>query len=213
MKINMGPIMSKVSVYAKSAEGKGRMKEYIGQCRSQGRSETFGGSTIITEDEMVVAAGHMVQLIQEAGRNASLPESVMNHLSNLEVSPPTHRPDGSVAVYIYFSGDLHRDSLEDDSDYYGGEFGGRTGEGVDNIVALFNNGANAKNFVYGSWSGHNPTGYALDRSAGDLKPGYAWVRSRKDREALHFIQKAVDTFNDTWGTLYNTTAVAGDEYK
>lgn len=206
MNINMGSIMSKVSSYAKSAEGKGRMKEYIGQCRSQGRSETLAGSTIITEEEMVNASRKMVQLIQEAGRAAELPESVMKHLQDLEVSPVTHRKDGSAVIYIYFSGDLYRESLEDG-------LGGHTGDGINNIVALFNNGAHASDFVYGHWNGHNPTGVALERAGGDLTPGFAWVRSRKDREALHFIQDAVANFNDTWGTLYNATAIAGEDYQ
>lgn len=206
MNINMNSIMSKVSNYTKSAEGRGRMKEYIGRCRSQGRSETFGGSTIITEEEMINASGKMIQLIQEAGRAAGLPESVMNHLYNLEVSPVTHRKDGSAIMYIYFSGDLYRESLEDGENGY-------TGDGINNIVALFNNGVHASNFVYGWWNRHKPTGAALARSAGDLKSGYAWVRSQKDREALHFIQNAVSNFNETWGTLYNATAIAGEDYQ
>lgn len=206
MNINMGSIMSKVSSYTKSAEGKSRMKEYIGQCRSQGRSETFAGSTIITEEEMVNASRKMIQLIQEAGRAAELPESVMSHLQDLEVSPVTHRKDGSAVMYIYFSGDLYRESLEDGDNGY-------TGDGINNIVALFNNGAHASNFAYGWWNGHNPTGASLARAGGDLKPGYAWVRSRKDREALHFIQDAVASFNETWGTLYNATAIAGEDYQ
>lgn len=206
MNINMGSIMSKVSSYTKSAEGKGRMKEYIGQCRSQGRYKTLGGSTIITEDEMISASGKMIQLIQEAGRAAELPESVMNHLYCLEVSPVTYRKDGSAVMYIYFSGDLYRESLEDGDNGY-------TGDGINNIVALFNNGAHASNFVYGWWNGHNPTGVSLDRAGGDLKSGYAWVRSKKDREALHFIQNAVANFNENWGGLYNATAIAGEDYQ
>lgn len=206
MNINMGAIMSKVSSYTQSAEGKGRMKEYIGQCRSHGRFKTHGGSTIITEDEMVSASGKMIQLIQEAGRAAGLPESVMNHLYGLEVSPITYQKDGSAVMYIYFSGDLYRESLEDGD-------GGHTGDGINNIVALFNNGAHASNFVYGWWNGHNPTGASLDRAGGDLKPGYAWVRSKKDREALHFIQNAVANFNENWGGLYNATAIAGADYQ
>lgn len=206
MNINMGSIMSKVSSYTKSAEGRDRMKAYIGQCRSQGRSETFAGSTIITKDEMVNASRKMIQLIQEAGRAAELPESVMNHLYGLEVSPITYRKDGSAVMYIYFSGDLYRESLEDGDN-------GHTGDGIDNIVALFNNGAHASNFAYGWWNGHNPTGASLAFAGGDLKPGYAWVRSKKDREALHFIQNAVANFNENWGGLYNATAIAGEDYQ
>lgn len=211
MNINIDSIMSKVSSYAKSAEGKGRMKEYIGRCRSQGRAATLGGSPIITENDMVTASGKLIQFVQEAARNAGLPDSVMNHLYDVDVSPPIHQPDGSVVMYISFSGDLHRDSLEDGSDYYGGRYGGYTGEGIDNIVALFNNGAHAKNYVYGWWNGHKATGDGVLRSGYDND--FAWVRSKKEREALHFIQQAVTAFNETWGEQYDVFAEAGYEYQ
>lgn len=206
MNINMSSIMGKVKAFSESPEGKRRIEACIEKYKKEGMRVTAAGSRVITEDEMVNASRKMVQLVQEAGRAAELPESVMNHLYGLKISPVTHRKDGSSVIYIYFSGDLHRESLED------GE-GGYTGDGINNIVALFNNGAHASNFVYGWWNGHDPTGASLARTGGDLKPGYAWVRSKKDREALHFIQNAVANFNDNWGGIYNATAIAGEDYQ
>ena len=84
-------------------------------------------------------------------------------------------------------------------------------EGVDNIVALFNNGYHAKNFVYGWWDGHKATGDGVLRSGVDTD--FAYVRSKKEREALRFIQQAVMDFNASYGAEYGVTAVEGIIYQ
>lgn len=200
--INMGSIMSKVRVYNRSVEGKLRMKEYINQCRADGRQQTYGGSTVITNEVMMSAAGKLIQLIQEAARSCGLPESVMNHLYNLDISEPIQRQDGSSVMYIYFSGDLRRESLEatdDSADYWASRgFGKHTGEGINNIVALFNNGYSKDSIktVFGLWA-----------STGEI------VHNKTERDGLYFIQRAVDEFNTSWAHLYDATAIAGSEYQ
>lgn len=109
-------------------------------------------------------------------------------------------------MYVYFEDNLRRESLDDGINGY-------TGEGIDNIVALFNNGYHASDYVYGWWDGHQATASTLFRSGSDIKANYAWVRSQKDREGLHFIQQAVDDFNGNYGAEYHVTATAGDVYQ
>lgn len=132
-----------------------------------------------------------------------LPESVMEHINGIESSGYiTKLPNNEgYEIHLSFSGDLHRDSLDNDLGY----------EGVDNIVALFNNGYHAKNFVYGWWDGHKATGDGVLRSGVDTD--FAYVRSKKEREALRFIQQAVMDFNASYGAEYGVTAVEGIIYQ
>ncbi len=202
--INMSSIMSKVGAYSRSVSGKLRMKERIGEYASSGVEKTAGGSKIMTEDDMYQAAYKMMDVLKLTAKDADLPVSVMQHILTMDCTKPTKMSDGHMEIWIYFGGDKHRESLEDGD-------GGHTGEGIDNIVALFNNGAHASNYVYGWWNHHDPKGEALTRSLS--KDDFAWVRSKKDREALHFIQQAVQDFNGNYGADFNVTAVAGDDYQ
>ena len=65
---------------------------------------------------------------------------------------------------------LSRPSLDDSFD------------GVDNIVRLLNNGYHAKCYVYGYWESKGIYTYSL-----------------KDREPLHFMQDAINEYNNRYG--------------
>ena len=201
--INMSSIMGKVGAYSRSVEGKLRMKERINKYVSDGQNKTAGGGKVMTEDDMYRAAYKMMDVLKQTAKESDLPPSVMQHILTMDCSRPYKMPDGHMEIWIYFGGHMHRESLEDGD-------AGHTGEGVNNIVALFNNGAHASDYVYGWWNNHSPTGEALTRSSHE--DGFAWVRSKKDRDALHFIQQAVGDFNGNYGSDFNVTAVAGDDY-
>lgn len=195
-------IDSKFNQWAKSPEGRakisGKMEEYY----KKGISRTKSGDDIVSEKRIAIAASKFRRCLESAARDAGLPDSVMAHILSMDYNPkPIYVGDGFEILFL-FGGDLHRDSLDNDEGY----------EGIDNIVALFNNGYSAKDYVYGWWDGHSPTGSALLRSA---TPGedFAWVRSKKDRAPLHFIQKAIDDFNGNYGSELNMTAVAAEVYK
>lgn len=211
MNINMSSIMSKVDAWSKSPEGQRRMKACIDKYKKEGRSTTAVGDKIVTEKMIWEAASKFIAVLRSAASSYDLPDSIIKHFDSLECSRPIHLHDGSTVIYVYFGDDLHRDSLEDGSGYYGGKFGGYTGEGINNIIALFNNGANAKEFVYGWWNDHSPTGSAFAHSL----PGddFAWVRSKKGREPLRFIQQAINDFNDNYGADYGVSASAGSDYQ
>ena len=198
--VNLQSITKKLEAYARTAKGKKLMGEQIGKYVKEGIRKTAAGSKVLTETDMYTAAAKMIQVLQSTAQSYSLPHSVMEHFSKLEASKIYEMPDGSSIIYIYFGGDLHRDSLY--SDGY---------DGISNIVALLNNGYHAKDYVYGYWDGHSPKGES--RFDGRSISTSAFIRSRKDREGLKFIQQAVSDFNGNYGHDYNVTAVAGDEYK
>jgi len=204
--INMSSIMSKVGAYSRSVSGKLRMKECIDKYAADGKGKTAGGGKVMTETDMLEAGAKLIQVLQETARACDLPQSIMQHFNSLECSKPIKMPYGSTLMYVYFEDNLRRESLDDGINGY-------TGEGIDNIVALFNNGYHASDYVYGWWDGHQATASTLFRSGSDIKANYAWVRSQKDREGLHFIQQAVDDFNGNYGAEYHVTATAGDVYQ
>lgn len=211
MNINMSSIMSKAKAFSESPEGKRRMKTCLEKYEKEGRTSTGAGDKLITEKMMLKAASKLIHMMKTTAASYNLPESVMKHFDSLKCSAPVKLNDGATVIYIYFEDDLHRDSLEDGSDYYGGKFGGYTGEGINNIIALFNNGANAKDYTYGWWNGHHATGDGVLRSGYDND--FAWTRSKKEREALHFIQQAVMDFNTSYGAVYGVTATEGAIYQ
>ena len=198
--INMASIMSKVGAYSRTANGKLKMKECIQNYKNSGKKKTEAGDKLITETDMYTAAAKMISVLQSTARSYSLPASVLQHFDSLQASSIYEMPDGSAIIYIYFGGDLHRNSLYPDG--Y---------DGVNNIVALLNNGYHASNYVYGDWEGRSPTGES--KFGGRSIDSIAYIRSRKDREGLHYIQQAIDDFNSNYGSDYNVTAEASGDYK
>ena len=201
MNINIDSVMSKVEAWSKTEEGKHRMKETVERYQKEGRTTTAAGSKIINEQMMTEAAAKFISILQSTARSTDLPESIMKHFASLKYSSPVRMPDGSRSMTVYFEDDLHRDSLDNELGY----------DGIKNIVALFNNGYHAKNYVYGWWDGHRATGDGVLRSGYDND--FAWVRSKKEREPLRFIQQAVADFNASYGAEYGVTAIAGTAYE
>jgi hypothetical protein len=191
MSININSIMSRVDEYAQSDVGRKRMNDYIQKKFSAGENKTDSGTEIIPEERIYLAAAKFIQVLQSTVASYDLPESVMQHISSMESGSILVSKDGC-ELPLYLGGDMHRDSLENDYHEYGG---------IENIVALFNNGYHASNYVYGWWNNHTPSGGAIGKSL--YNDGFAWVKSKKDREALHFMQQAVDDFNGNYGSEYD----------
>lgn len=97
-----------------------------------------------------------------------------------------HSENGQYQIDVVFPTEIiRRESL------YSDEY-----DGVDNIIALFNNGYKAKNPVYGYW-----------------KPADKRVRSTVSRSSLKFMQEAIDEFNSAYGNQYACRAKLGEQYK
>lgn len=200
MNINMSSIMSKANAYAESPKGKARMREVVAHYVADGTHKTGAGGRVFTETDMYMAASKLISVLKSTAQSYDLPASVMRHFDSLDCSRPFRMSDGSYEMFIYFGDDLHRDSLY--SDGY---------DGVRNIVAVLNNGYHAKDYVYGDWDGHSPTG--TSRFDGRSIESSAHIRSLKDRAGLHFIQQAVQDFNGNYGSDFNVIAYAGEDYK
>lgn len=210
MPISISAIMSKVEAFSKTPEGKRRMNDTISSIRTGGGKgkRTAAGSEVLTITDMSVKADELVLSVKraaqgfaaESGAIYGIPPHVMAEIDTLSHTAPTELPGGDYCVDLYFAGNLHRDSLDDSY------------SGVDNIIALFNNGYHASNYVYGFWDGHSYTGeYNALRSG--FGNNFAYVRSRKDRPQLHFMQAAVNDFNRNYTARYGAKAVLSDEYE
>ena len=194
-------LKDKLDTWIKSPQGQARMQAKMEQYVRDGVTKTAAGSDVVPETRIYRAAAKFIQVLRDTAQTYDLPESVMKHISEMESGNIIVTSDG-FEIPLYFDGDLHRDSLENDAGY----------DGIDNIVALFNNGYHASNYVYGWWNGHSPTtGDVSMRSGTDND---AWVRSKKDREPLKFIQQAIRDFNGNYGSEFDVTAViAADIYE
>jgi len=195
--ISDSAIMNKVNQFTNTSEGKKRIEKVIAKHRDSGKP-LASGQRIVSVDEMKNLADILVETIRK-----HLPDSIRNIGDTLIGSQPIKRKDGSYEICIQFSKHaLRRGSLFDDG--Y---------DGIENIVALLNNGYRASNYVYGYWDGHKSSGKAASELRNASGDNYAWIRSKKEREALQFMQKAIIEFNTIYGEKYNTTAELGSVYK
>lgn len=184
MKINMNSIMKKVEDWSKTAEGKRRMQKVIDDSLDAGSLTTPSGAEIIPMRRIEEMVSNLLDALYLVAQSYDVPPSVLEHIAQLQKLKPKVIQRKAV-VDVYFGGNLHRDSLMPER--YGG---------VNNIVALLNNGyPENENIgkVWGTWHSMR-------------------IHGLTERTGLHFIQEAVDGFNREYGTQYNVTAVAGDDY-
>lgn len=159
---------------------------------------------IATKKEMIKSAQEMIRLLKEAAAAMNLPRSVMDHFSSLGYTQPYYVKGQGYCIDIYFGDDLGRRSL----------YESKYPEGVDNIIALYNNGYDASAHVYGWWDGHDVSPTAgpdvTYRSAG--VDGSVWVPSRKSLVGGKFIQDAVMQFMAKYGAQYGCILEISPEY-
>lgn len=225
MTINNDAIMKKVRAYARSDEGKQRIKAKVEEARTTGK-KLASGSKVTTEQDMTRLSERLATSIRN-----SLPEQIKDVGEFLYVSAPYRLKDGTYKIVLSFDrAAVHRDSLtssdspnsinfpkKKDSSLYRSKDEGRrqdsmdmygafTGGGIDNIVALFNNGHQAPSkSVFGFWK------HSSGESNGPWDD-WVWVRSKNDREPLRFMNEAVAAFNSQYGSQYGVTAVLSSEY-
>lgn len=190
--INIDSIMSKVKAWAKSEQGRERIKECVGKYVEYDVRNTKAGSKIVTEKMMKEAADKFMEILLDTAAAYDLPASVIQNISDSRRTGPEDCGDGKMAVSFVFGADdesLHRESIVPD------EY-----DGVNNIIAILNNGYEAHDFVYGDW-------HSL--STGETKH----IQSLEKRKGIYFIQEAVRTFNFNYGKQYNVTATYSSEYE
>lgn len=186
MGINVGSIMSKLEIYAGSSSGKNKMDKCIGDYIKAGKNKTAAGDELISANQMVEAADKLIELIHKLAY--SLPKSVYTLLDTLENTEPSlfGSEDDSWYVDIRFQDGsmLRRESLRKRK---GSKE--RTGDGIDNIVSLFDTGYEASRSVYGYWDSAEKR-----------------VKSRRSRAGIHFMRDAVNEFNTIYGKQYHCVA-------
>lgn len=103
--------------------------------------------------------------------------AISDDASMLTYSTPTRNGNGTYSVEINFTGDLERHSVApwryDD---------------IKNIIALFNNGYDAANPVYGYWHGKK-------------------IRTKTSRTGTYFINNAVNNFMRNYAREYNVRKI------
>lgn len=189
--INIDSIMRKVKNFSESEKGKEKMAKVIRERRLSGNGKLASGDYITTEQDMQMLAQELINTMKSEAASANLPQSVLDHFESLTYTQP--EPSGGnvpqYSVDIYFQDDLSRMSLLITSGKRKGE---RTGEGVRNIVSLFDTGYEASARVYGVWSGHESDGS---------------IASRTELEGKYFIERAIETFNRRYGETYHLEAM------
>lgn len=186
MGINVGSIMSKLEIYAGSSSGKNKMDKCISDYIKAGKNKTASGEVITSTAQMEEAADILVRLIFKYA--APMPASVFDLLSTLENTPPSpfDSDESSWYVNIQFENKslLRRESLRRG---FGSE--ARTGDGIDNIISLFDTGYYAHRKVYGVWD-----------------TAQAKIASKMRRHGIQFMKRAVDEFNTIYGNKYHCVA-------
>lgn len=179
-------IESKIAAFMNSPAGQKKLVETIQGYRSSGVKKTKGGSRIVTRADAVMLAGKLADIIIARASAYGVPPNVLNEMTMTMSLPSGSDKSGEYVIDLSFSGNLHRDSL------YNEEY-----DGIDNIVALFNNGYIARDYVYGFWDGHENTGgdNVLRTNPGD---NFTYLRSRIGRPSLNFMQDAVDEFTNNY---------------
>lgn len=187
--LNLDFILAKVDDWKESDKGRKRMKKTLDNYVRNNVGKTQAGSPVLTRKAMIDYGNKLIQTIQNTALSCDLPDSVAAHFSSLKRGKTTILPDGSYAMEISFTDDLTRESLEPAR--YGG---------ARNIIAIFNNGYPADagrsvaiSNVYGWWHSE-------------------YIHALGSRPGLHFMQSAVDDFNQTYGSQFGIHATVGEIY-
>ena len=190
---------SKIAAFMNSPAGQKRLKDTIAEYRGSGVKRTNAGSRIVTASDATMLAGKLADMIVAHASADGVPGSVLSEMGMTMSLPSGSDKSGKYTIDLSFSGNLHRDSLY--NEMY---------DGIDNIVALFNNGYVARNYTYGYWDGHSYTGEynTLRTMPGD---NFAYVRSKIGRPTLNFMQSAINEFVNAYKE-YGVSVELSDEY-
>lgn len=212
MRINMSSIMDKVNAYADSKSGAEKKSNCINEYVQNGVRTTKSGGTIITLDEMVELADFLIFKII-VNTSGIIPGDVRNLIIEdlCVMQSPIYMGKNENGIDMYELGigfknpaRLRRSSLSTRPYYQGTDpsiMTSFTGNGIDNIVSLFDTGYSTDVRKFGYW---NP--YETDT--------IVHTANRLSREPLGFIESSIIEFNNSIGKRYGCTAYisADDDY-
>ena len=191
----MNSLMGRLREWARSSKGRERIQATVQEKRKSGSGRTGGGGYVTTIEDMQKCSEELIRRLRSTAE--ILPPSVYAHFASLNYSQPEQLNDDFYQTEVWFEDDLSRMSLKVTRKKDGISY--RTGEGIENIVALFETGYGPTKRVGGVWEGRE-----------DLGP----IGSKTHREGIRFMQATVDEFNNdpNWGRKYNVKAYLSEVY-
>ena len=191
--INMKSILDKAKACTASAKFQKQIEAKTDEIVLTGGGKGLAGKAI-TIGGASMAAAKFIEVLQNEIRDleasSGFGEGKLGHtsvsaLEKLEHGSPRKIGKNKYQIEVWFSGNLHRDSLAPD------EY-----DGIDNIAALLNKGYTANQPVYGVWMGHS---------------GSFNIASLPQRSGAQFIQNAVRNYMANYANEYGVLDIKIDD--
>lgn len=173
--INMESILAKAKAHMGSSSGQHKIDNVVSKVML-GNIRLQSGGTAHTPEE---AASKFIEVLRSSINSAGLSDGAIGAVSNIEHGSAHSIGHNTYIIGVYFVGDMTRPSLDEAK--YGG---------INDIVALFNNGVDhTMRPVHGLWHGQE-----------------TW--SRTVIPGTHFIEQAVTDFMGNYASEYNVTNIS-----
>ena len=191
--INMKSILDKAKACTASAKFQRQIEAKTDEIVLTGGGKGLAGKAI-TIGGASMAAAKFIEVLQNEIRDleassgfaeGKLGHTAVSALEKLEHGSPRKIGKNKYQIEVWFSGNLHRDSLVPD------EY-----DGIDNIAALLNKGYTANQPVYGVWMGHS---------------GNFNIASLPQRSGAQFIQNAVRNYMANYANEYGVLDIKIDD--
>lgn len=191
--INMKSILDKAKACTASAKFQKQIEAKTDEIVLTGGGKGLAGKAI-TIGGASMAAAKFIEVLQNEIRDleassgfaeGKLGHTAVSALEKLEHGSPRKIGKNKYQIEVWFSDDLHRDSLAPD------EY-----DGIDNIAALLNKGYTANQPVYGVWMGHS---------------GSFNIASLPQRSGAQFIQSAIRNYMANYATEYGVLDIKVDD--
>lgn len=191
--INMKSILDKAKACTASAKFQRQIEAKTDEIVLTGGGKGLAGKAI-TIGGASMAAAKFIEVLQNEIRDleassgfaeGKLGRTAVSALEKLEHGSPRKIGKNKYQIEVWFSGNLHRDSLAPD------EY-----DGIDNIAALLNKGYTANQPVYGVWMGHS---------------GSFNIASLPQRSGAQFIQNAIRNYMANYATEYGVLDIKVDD--
>ena len=191
--INMKTILDKAKACTASAKFQRQIEAKTDEIVLTGGGKGLAGKAI-TIGGASMAAAKFIEVLQNEIRDleassgfaeGKLGHTAVSALEKLEHGSPRKIGKNKYQIEVWFSGNLHRDSLVPD------EY-----DGIDNIAALLNKGYTANQPVYGVWMGHS---------------GNFNIASLPQRSGAQFIQNAVRNYMANYANEYGVLDIKIDD--
>ena len=188
MIINWGSIEAKINDCVENGSGRDKAKKFMDKAKKTGGVTTESGDHIIGAKEMREAVNGMVKIVKS--ETSGWPGGVAEAASTIGADAPivanlnAYPSYGQTRIPLSFHTDLSRIGLYDGARNYL----------LYNVIAAWNNGWHADNVVYG------------------VKSNGKWGWSLSDYPGDGYMQKAINTFNSTYGGKYHCRAKLSPVY-